>query len=89
MSLNFPLCLPSNRKNQTNMKKILIPALLMALFTACGPSAEEQAAKEQAIQDSIERAQAAMRAAEQEALRKAEAESAIQEPAADTNSAEQ
>ncbi len=71
------------------MKKIIIPALLSAFFTACGPSAEEQAAKEQAAQDSIENAQAAMRAAEQEALRRAEAESAIEETEADTNTAKQ
>lgn len=71
------------------MKKIIIPALLVAFFTACGPSAEEQAAKEQAEQDSIENAQAAMRAAEQEALRRAEAESAMQEAEADSNTAKQ
>ncbi len=71
------------------MKKIFIPALLFACFTACGPSADEQAAKEQAAQDSIEKAQAAMRAAEEEALRKAEAESAIQEPAADSANVQQ
>lgn len=69
------------------MKKIILPALLLALFTACGPTAEDQAAKEQASQDSIENAQAAMRAAEQEALRRAEAESAIEEPVTDTSSA--
>lgn len=71
------------------MKKIILSALLLAFFASCGPSAEEQAAKEQAAQDSIEKAQAAMRAAEQEALRKAEAESAIQESETDTNTAKQ
>ncbi len=71
------------------MKKILIPSLLLAFFAACGPSAEDQAAQEQAAQDSIEKAQAAMRAAEQEALRRAEAESAIQEPAADSANVQQ
>lgn len=69
---------------QPIMKKIIFPVFLLALFTACGPSAEERAAKEKAQQDSIERAQAAMRAAEQEALRRAEAESAIQEPETDS-----
>jgi len=37
------------------MKKMTIPALVLgiAMFTACGPSAEEKAAEAQRIQDSI------------------------------------
>ena len=59
------------------MKKILGLALIagMFAFTACGPSAEEKAAAEKAMQDSIAAADA-QKAAEEEAAR---AEQAMQD----------
>ena len=59
------------------MKKILGLALIagMFAFTACGPSAEEKAAAEKAVQDSIAAAEA-QKAAEEEAAR---AEQAMQD----------
>jgi hypothetical protein len=73
------------------MKKILGLVLIagMFAFTACGPSAEEKAAAEKAVQDSIAAADA-QRAAEEEAAR---AEQAMQDSiaaaaaAADTTAA--
>ena len=59
------------------MKKILGLALIagMFAFTACGPSAEEKAATEKAMQDSTAAADA-QKAAEEEAAR---AEQAMQD----------
>ena len=59
------------------MKNILGLALIagMFAFTACGPSAEEKAAAEKAVQDSIAAADA-QKAAEEEAAR---AEQAMQD----------
>lgn len=59
------------------MKKILGMALIagMFAFTACGPSAEEKANAEKAMQDSIAAADA-QKAAEEEAAR---AEQAMQD----------
>ena len=62
------------------MKKLLGLALIagMFAFTACGPSAEEKAAAEKAVQDSIAAADA-QKAAEEEAAR---AEQAMQDSVA-------
>lgn len=67
------------------MKKILGLALIagMFAFTACGPSAEEKAMAEKAVQDSIAAADA-QRAAEEEAAR---AEQAIKDSIAATAAA--
>lgn len=67
------------------MKKILGLALIVGMFafTACGPSAEEKAATEKAVQDSIAAADA-QRAAEEEAAR---ADQAMQDSLAAANAA--
>ncbi len=67
------------------MKKILGLALIagMFAFTACGPSAEEKANAEKAMQDSIAAADA-QRAAEEEAAR---AEQAMQDSIDSSNAA--
>lgn len=51
------------------MKKLLSLALItgMTAFYACGPSAEEKAASEKAMQDSIAMADSMMKAAEAQA----------------------
>jgi hypothetical protein len=65
---------PVNQLNKKNkMKKVftLIAAASMFTFVACGPSAEEKAAKEKATQDSIaavEAAKAAEEAAKAQAI---------------------
>jgi hypothetical protein len=79
----FLLFLPQQNKQITKMKKVTfaVLALGLAFFTACGPSAEQQAAKEKATQDSIAKVEAERVAAEQAA---AEAEAAA---SADTTAA--
>jgi hypothetical protein len=59
------------------MKNILGLALIagMFAFTSCGPSAEEKAAAEKAIQDSIAAAEAQMKAVEEAARAQAEQDS--------------
>lgn len=63
---------PLNSTNPKNkMKKVLSTLLVAGMFAvvACGPSAEEKAAQEKAVQDSIATAeQAAKAAAEQAAM---------------------
>jgi hypothetical protein len=81
------LILPSNQYQFTpiKMKKIALSLMAVAfgLFVACGPSAEEKAAKEKAIQDSIARADSiakaeleAAAAAQADSIARAEAEAA-------------
>ncbi len=57
-----------DKRNYNNMKKIvtLVAVTCMALFYACGPSAEDKAAAEKAKADSIANAERA--AAEQDSL---------------------
>lgn len=73
------LILPSNQYQFTpiKMKKIAFSLMAVAfgLFVACGPSAEEKAAKEKATQDSIARA---------DSIAKAEAEAAAAAAQADS-----
>lgn len=59
------------------MKNVLGLALIagMFAFTSCGPSAEEKAAAEKAIQDSIAAADAQMQAVEETARAQAEQDS--------------
>ena len=59
------------------MKKLLSLTLLagMFAFSACGPSAEEQAEQNRLAQDSIALADSMMRAAEQQAVEVAKADS--------------
>jgi hypothetical protein len=75
------------------MKKILMMAVFagFAALTACGPSAEELAAKEKAIQDSInlvEQMRLEAIAAEEAAAAAAEAERLAAEAAAEAAAAE-
>lgn len=67
------------------MKKVLALLLVAGMFSfyACGPSAEEKAASEKAMQDSIAAADAAMRAAEEAVAIQATADS-MASMAADT-----
>jgi hypothetical protein len=62
------------------MKKVLVIALLFGIgsLVACGPSAEEKAADEKRVQDSIAAADAAMKAAEEAAMAAAVADSSAQ-----------
>ena len=55
------------------MKKVLGIALIagMVAFTACGPSAEEKEAAAKAMQDSIDAAEAQMKAVEEAAVQQA------------------
>jgi hypothetical protein len=64
-------------KNIRTMKKVLALLLVAGMFSfyACGPSAEEKAAQEKAMQDSIAAADAAMKAAEEAAAQQATADS--------------
>lgn len=59
------------------MKNVLGLALIagMFAFTSCGPSAEEKAAAEKAIQDSVAAADAQMQAVEDAARAQAEQDS--------------
>jgi Na+-transporting methylmalonyl-CoA/oxaloacetate decarboxylase gamma subunit len=65
----FCLFLHQQNKQITKMKKVTfaVLALGLAFFTACGPSAEQQAAKEKATQDSIAKVEAEKIAAEEAA----------------------
>lgn len=57
------------------MKKLILFAVAgMLAFTACGPSAEEIAKKEQATKDSIAAAQAAIEQAKADSIAKVEEE---------------
>lgn len=57
------------------MKKLSFVALIAAasMFVACGPSAEEKAAKEKAQQDSVAAAEAALEQARLDSIASAEA----------------
>ncbi len=57
------------------MKKLTFIAVIVAsaMFFACGPSAEEKAAKEKATQDSIAAAEAAMEQTRLDSIAAAEA----------------
>lgn len=68
------------------MKKVFLLVCMAALGTivACGPSAEEKAAEAKRVQDSIDAADAAMKAAEEAAMAAAMADSSA---LADTASA--
>jgi protein involved in sex pheromone biosynthesis len=73
------------------MKKILGLAIIAGVFSlsACGPSAEEKAAAEKAVQDSIAAAEAQLQAAEEAARAQAVQDSlnAAAAAAADTTAA--
>jgi hypothetical protein len=57
---------PVNQKHKNKMKKLslLLAVTSLTAFVACGPSAEEKAAKEKATQDSIAAVEAAKAAEE-------------------------
>lgn len=73
------------------MKKILGLAIIAGVFSlsSCGPSAEEKAAAEKAVQDSIAAAEAQLQAAEEAARAQAVQDSlnAAAAAAADTTAA--
>lgn len=91
MMLNlYNICIKQNKKNKT-MKKVLSLLVVAGMFaiTSCGPSAEEKAAAEKAVADSMAAAEAQMKAAEEAAMAAAAAASAMPDSAAtaDTSAA--
>jgi len=72
------------------MKKLftVLAIASMATFIACGPSAEEKAAQEKRIQDSIAAAEAAIEQAKQDSIAAAQASADTTAQAADTTKKE-
>jgi len=72
------------------MKKLftVLAIASMATFIACGPSAEEKAAQEKRIQDSIAAAEAAIEQAKQDSIAAAQAAADTTAQAADTTKKE-
>ena len=71
------------------MKKLFSLALVAGMFSlvACGPSAEEKAAEEKRVADSIAAADAAMKAAEEAAAAAAAAAATVDTLQADSAAA--